>query len=167
MVNGQSSGNWDWGTMRNSLQTGFSPMNCILRGIRKLQIYWGYEYIGQEIIYQEWQVNSQRHINSNSSRQKWSWQSKDVPRPRRLFIVNFVSHCWAEGDPIGKIELTDELAARDDCAELSSFWKKYLDPAAPRSGLTNYMKRVFDCLGFSMRIIASVRLCQRTGTHSL
>ena len=89
---------------------------------------------------------------------------KDSGKPRKHaeieeFVKTTVIHRWDIGDPIGKGELADELRARDDCREDfiveegDNFWQSYLDPAkdSAKSGLSNWMSRVLDRMGWSMR----------------
>ena len=51
---------------------------------------------------------------------------------------------WDSGDPVGKIELYQELKALDECAKGKDFYNSYLDPHtnSAASGLANWMKRV-------------------------
>ena len=58
---------------------------------------------------------------------------------------------WDHGDPVGKLELYQELLALDECAEGKDFYNSYLDPHkdSAASGLVNWMKSVlnrFRCL---------------------
>ena len=73
------------------------------------------------------------------------------------FVRDLVVQRWELGDPIGKAELADELRARDEAAadyvdgNGDSFYKSYLDPAKNASGLSNWMGRVLDRMGWSLR----------------
>ena len=53
---------------------------------------------------------------------------------------------WDSGDPVGKLELYQELIALDKCAEGKDFYYSYLYPHknSSASGLDNCMKRVLD-----------------------
>ena len=76
-------------------------------------------------------------------------ERKDIGRCRKYHdqedtVVNLVAGRWADGDPIGKLELRAQVWARDDCAEDTPFYRSYIDPtkvSAP-SGWTNWL----DCL---------------------
>ena len=53
---------------------------------------------------------------------------------------------WDSGDPVGKLELYQEIMALEECAERKDFYNSYLDPNknSAASGLANWMKRVLN-----------------------
>ena len=63
---------------------------------------------------------------------------------QETFVINLVEERWNQGDPLGKIELKDEVMSRDDCLDGTDFYKQYLDPTklSAASGWTNWVSRV-------------------------
>ena len=53
---------------------------------------------------------------------------------------------WDSGDPVGKLELYQELMTLEECAEGKNFFNSYLDPHknSAASGLANWTKRVLN-----------------------
>ena len=107
---------------------------------------------------------AKRNANTFVMKQK----SKQVPRVdagkarkhqlQEEFVKKLVVERWDFGDPIGKAELTDELRAMDECAEEyvnanggKNFYESYLDPKKGASGLSNWVSRVLDRMGWSLR----------------
>jgi hypothetical protein len=91
-------------------------------------------------------------------------ERSDVKKPRKFAaqekaLIEVVAERWGLGDPIGRIELRDEIIARDDCQEGhvdehgDDFYKTHLDPRKPSSasGFANWVKRVLNRAGWSFR----------------
>ena len=90
-------------------------------------------------------------VTKTTSKRK---QRKDSKRARKhknqeAFVNEIVQYRWRSGNPIGRIELKNELLARDDCSEGTEFYSSYLDPGLNGSGYSNWMDRVLDRMGFS------------------
>ena len=82
----------------------------------------------------------------------------DAGKPRKYieqetFVINLVGERWNLRDPLGKIELKDEVMSRDDCLDGTDFYKQYLNPTklSAASGWTNWVSRVLTRGGRSLR----------------
>ena len=78
-------------------------------------------------------------------------QRNDVSKGRKYhlqkrFVQNIVKDHWDSGDPIGKLELYQELMSLDGCPEGNYFYNFYLDPHkySAASGLANWIKMVLN-----------------------
>ena len=65
--------------------------------------------------------------------------------------MNLIQERWRQGNPIGKIEMKQEIITRDDCAEGTQFYNSYLDPKRNGSGYVNWINRVMAREGWSFR----------------
>ena len=65
---------------------------------------------------------------------------------QEIFVQNMVKDRCYSGDPVGNIELYQELMALDECVKGNYFYNSYLDPHkdSAASGLDNWMKRVLN-----------------------
>ena len=98
--------------------------------------------------------SGRRAINTTSKRVG----RVDAGKPRKYieqekFVINLVEERWNQGDPLGKIELKDEVMSRDDCLDGTNFYKQYLNPTklSAASGWTNWAGRALARGGWSLR----------------
>ena len=72
---------------------------------------------------------------------------------QEAFVIERVKERWKQGDPIGKIELKDEVMVRDDCGPGTAFYQSYIDPTktSALSGWINWLSRVLSRGGWSLR----------------
>ena len=85
-------------------------------------------------------------------------QRNDVGKGRKYqlkerFVQSMVKGCWDCVDPVGKLDMYQDLMALDGCAEGKYFYNSYLDPHkdSAASGFANCTKGFLNRFGWSMR----------------